>query len=571
MTDSSLSRDPFVRRTALTAAVIALVVLVVAGAAYLLTSGSDEHDFSVRIGMVSPTQANRVAPSLVACPSDERAASPLADATLDPSLPPVERTGFGVGQVVAYNLAVAVGDGAPDTGRFVVRFSDAFEPGVICTFVVVEDPAHREADDQVVAAWRDASATEPAGQLELSGLSPADEVVVQVWVVLSDDERPTRQASVSVSPGLDTDVEPVSRSDRVALGMPVTATGDPAVTIDDGAAPAVLGQPFTTTYTVTNATTAVMNRVTFVGSVDDGARVTGAQVDDTAGHPTECTAAAGDLTCELGFLSPDEVVTIEATVEVDPTAVSFWGRETGPCEPDDEQDMCQRALLSWAGPFSPDTLEVTEITNIDDAAVFSVLATPQVDTGYALGTVNVDILVTTDAASAEITEVSATGCPMATYTSGDLDQGPALASPVFATDGDGILGAGELWLFTCGARQYVDGIIEVVVAGSAAGVPGRTVQQLEIEVIDPVLTISRSEGAGVTWTVTNDGDVPLTSVAVSATGCQPDLTDAADLDEVLAEAESWTYTCPAGAGPGRAFAVDPLGATVSAADETVDS
>ncbi|MDH3707099.1 MAG: hypothetical protein OES57_13595, partial [Acidimicrobiia bacterium] len=526
MTESSLSKDPFVRRTALTAGIIALVVLVIAGAAYLLTRSSDDADFTVRIGMVSPTDANRMAPSLVGCPTDERAESPLPDSTLEPSLPPVERAGFGVGQVVAYNLGVEVASGAPDTARFVVRFSDAFDPGVVCTFVAVEDPSHAESADTVVASWRDASAAEPAGQLELSGVSPADVVVVQLWAVLSADERPTRQATVSVTPGVDTDVAPVSRTDRVALGMPVTATGDPTVTIDDGLEPAVLGQSFTTTYTVSNETTAVLNRVGLVAGIDEGARVEGARVDDTSGHPTQCNTRDGELLCQLGFLSPGESVVIEATVAVDTTAVSFWGRDAGPCDRDEQQDLCQRAELTWAGPFSPDTLEVTEVTNVDDAAVFAVLATSQVDTGYALGTVNVDILVTTDVAAAEITEVSTTGCPMATYAAGDVGEGPGLAAPVFATDGDGILGAGELWLFTCGARQYTDGIIEVVVAGSAAGVPARTVRQVEIEVIDPMLIVSRADGPEVTWSVTNAGDVPLVTVAVAADGCDPMRTDA---------------------------------------------
>jgi hypothetical protein len=571
MTDSSLSKDPFVRRTALTAGIIALILVVVAGGAYLLTRDTDDADFTVRIGMASPTDGNRTAPALADCPTEDRAESPLPDTELEASLAPVDRSAFGIGQVVVYNVGVEVAESAPDTGRFVVRLSDAFEPGIVCAFVAIDDPAHREASDTVTATWRDASASEPAGQLELSGVSPNDAVVVQLWAELSSNDEPTRQATVSVTPGVDTDVAPVERTDRVALGMPVTATGDPTITIDDGSTAALLDQSFTTTYTVRNDTTAVMNRVSLIAGVDAGARVEGARVTDTSGHPTDCTTDGGELSCQLGFLSPGEAVAIEATVAVQPTAVSFWGRDSGPCDRDEQQDLCQRAELTWAGPFSPDTLEVTEVTNVDDTAVFALLATPQVETGYALGTVNVDILVTTDQPATELTEVSTTGCPVATYVGGDEAQGPALASPVFATDGDGILSAGELWVFTCGARQYTDGIIEVVVAGSAALVPGRTVQEIEIEVINPTLTISRANGTEVTWTVTNDGDVPLTTVAVAAPGCEPVRVDAADGDDVLDVAERWIYTCPAGAGTGRAFAVDPLGNTASGVDETLDS
>ncbi|MGI9600564.1 MAG: hypothetical protein ACR2QE_01675 [Acidimicrobiales bacterium] len=569
MTDSSLTSDPFVRRTAITAAIVALVLAIAGMAAYLLTRDSADPDFTVAIGLVSPTDENRVAPGLVDCPTTEQATSPLAGSSFADSTPPAERSAFGAGQLVAYNLRVTTADGAPDNGRFVLRFSDAFEPRLRCGFLSTADPA--TTADGVVMTWVDASGAEAAGQIELTSMPPSESVVIQLWVELRRGEEPSRQMSLAVTAGADTVADPVTRAERASLGLPATAAGEPNLVIDDGTEAAPLGDSFTTSYTATNNTSAVLNGVNLVASIDAGATVTGARVADTTGFATTCRTRGGRLECDLGFLNPGESVTINGTVLVDASAVTFWGRDQGPCNNDDQQDLCQRATLEWAGPFSSDELETSEVTNVDDASVFSIAAEPAVETGYRLGSVTVNILVTTDLPQATLTDVSTTGCPLATYAAGDTDQGAALADAVFATDGDGVLNAGELWLLTCAARQYDEGLIEVVVAGTADGLPGRSVTTIEIEVIDPMVTMERTEGAEVTWTVTNSGDVALDSIAVSAPGCEPTRTGNGDGDTVLDVAEVWTYSCPSGAGVGRVFAIDPLGATVSGADETADS
>ncbi|MDH4170124.1 MAG: hypothetical protein OEW42_11090 [Acidimicrobiia bacterium] len=569
MTEKSLSKDPFVRRTAITATIIAVVLAIGASAAYLLTRSSAEPEFDVALGLVSPTDENRVAPGLVDCPTEPRAPSPLLDSAFATSTQPVERSGFGTGQLVAYNVRFIVASDAPDTGRFVLRFSQAFEPGLRCAFVATDDP-DTDAAGGAQMNWLDASGAEPAGQIELTDVTPGDSIVTQLWVALREGEDPGRQMSLTVTPGEGTDANPVTRSDRISLGLPTTATGDPSVTIDDGTEPAPLGQSQSTRYIVTNETSAVLNRVQLTASIDEDAIITGARVDDREGHPTSCLADAGRLMCDLGFLNPGESVPVIATLTVDATAISFWGRDTGRCARDGEQDLCQRAVLTWAGPFSSDSTEVTEVTNVDDTSVFSVGALPAGDTAYALGSIAVTISVTTDAATAEISEVSTNGCPVATYVSGDTDVGPAATEPAFITDGDGVLNAGEVWFFTCSARQFVDETILVLVTGTAEGLPGRTTVELPIEVISPAIVISRIDGADTTWTVTNSGDTPLESVAVSAPGCSPQRTGAGNNDAVLDVAEAWTYTCPTGAGTGRAFAIDPLGNTVSGADETFD-
>lgn len=568
----SLATDPFIRRSAVTAGIIALAVVIVGAAAYLLTRSEPVPDFRVRIGLVSPTDDNRVDPSFAECPNTERAPSPLPGSDFETSRDDAERSAFGTGQLVAYNVRVIATEAAPDAARFILRFSDTFQPGVRCAFIVEDDPDTTDGDDGAPATlvWRDASGSGPAGQIELSGLAPGDQVVAQLWVVLAPDGASTPELGLDVTPGAGTDAEPVSRRERVNLGLPPTAVGDPTVEIDDGTTPAVIGEAFTTDYVVRNDTDSVLNQVVLTAQVDAGAAITGARIVDETGAPTSCRTPESRLRCDLGFLNVGETVTVRATLSIDEDAITFWGRDTGACENDDQQDLCQRAELQWAGPFSPDSVETSEVTNIDDISVFSVSAVPGLDVGYLLGSVPVIIDVTTDAGRATITEVATNGCPIATYLAGDTVRGEPLADPAFATDGDGYLDAGEIWQFTCAARQYDEGRITVVVAGEGDGLPGRTEVQLEIEVINPMVSITRTDGAEVTWTVTNEGDTPLESVAVAASGCQPRIALAGDFDAVLAEGEAWTFTCPAGAdvGVGTVFALDPLGATVSAVDQT---
>ena len=203
MTETSLTNDPFLRRTAVTAAIIALVLAIGGSAAYLLTRSSAEPHFGVGAGLVSPTDENRIAPGLVECPGADRADSPLVDSDFADSTEPAERSGFGIGQLVAYNIRVTASEDAPDAARFVVRFSDAFDPGLRCAFISTGDPDTSDGDGTppVQMTWLDASGAEPAGQIELTDISPGDTVVTQLWVALRGGDDAGRQLSLTVSPG----------------------------------------------------------------------------------------------------------------------------------------------------------------------------------------------------------------------------------------------------------------------------------------------------------------------------------------------------------------------------------
>ncbi len=576
MNAEHLTGDPFLRRTAVIAAAIAAAVIIALLVSLVLFRGDPPTDFALAIGIVEPIDDTRVSPDKLDCPTDQRASSPIPGSEFGAATASPDRNSFGLGQVVAFAISVTAGEAPADVARLNATFGEAFaaNPGVFCVFVVEDDPAHAEdaAGTPATARWFPTAAASGAeGQLVLGGMDAGETVIVQAWTVLESAGTDSPKLELTLRPSQGTAAETATRSDRVSLGAPTGTGAELTLAVDDGNGIVAPGGDFVTAYTITNPTDAVVNRINFRANIEGDARFTDVSVDDAVGGITRCDVEEGTVSCTAGFAAPGETITVLATAEADPLAAAFWGRDTGECQRDERQDLCQRSVLSWLGSFNAVTTELSEVTNLDDNEIVSVEASPVTPVAYARGSVNVDIFVTTDeVGGVTVVNASTSGCDEAIYVEGDTIVDVADQRP--PGDGDGLLTPGEVWQFQCAARQYVDGLIEVLVQVEGPdGAPGQTAREVQIELIDPQVTLIRAEDdtEETSWLVTNTGDDPLTDVALSSPGCQPQLEDAADGDEILDIEEEWRFTCPAGAAPGTVFAIDSQLNTIRARDDSV--
>ena len=282
MAEPSLPSDPFLRRTALIASAIAFAAVAIGVLAFIVLRPGAEPDFEARIGLVEPTEATRGPADQWTCPTG-RGPTPI-DASFigdGPAVSP-DRNAFGVGQMVVYTVAITAGESAPTEGRWNLTWSDAFRQpdstgdyGVVCAFVVADDPFNAEAAEgaDASAAWFPSAGETVRGQLAVTGLEPSERVAIQLWVVLAptEDEGARLEVALEAAPGTETD--PVSRTDRISYSLRTGDAVDPVVNIDDqdGVDPGGSG---TTTYTFTNPNDAVLNQARLAVELTDGARVT---------------------------------------------------------------------------------------------------------------------------------------------------------------------------------------------------------------------------------------------------------------------------------------------------------
>ena len=582
MTDPTITKDPFLRKTALSTAGIALALIALGVAAFLLLRPDPIPNFEIDVRLVEPTDATRLTIDSIDCP-DERGPSPFpGSAFRDQARTPAEDS-FGAGQAVVYLINVVASDVVPDSGRWNVAWASGMSPdtGVACAFVVADDPETVELSTGTGATARWFPVTNDdgvAGQLALRGLEPNEQAIVALIVEIEPNGRESSRLQFTIDPVTGTSSNSVERTDRASYSLPTTLDEELNLTIDDrdGVDP---GSEFATTFVVTNPTSHVVSNTSLIITVDNDATLsTDVSVIDDIGFRTACAfveppaadaipdeptfgvatvvPVANSITCQLGFLNPGEIVTVETTTDTPRRAIAYWSRSNGQCESDGQQDLCTSADLAWQSSFSQEIVTFTEANNLADGADLSVRLEAATDVVYLNRTVTTLVNIATDVTTGvTLDEVSMTGCPEATYIDGDLDE-------------DGRVEAGELWQYSCASRYDEDGNAEAQVIGTVGGQPVRGAAEISFEVINPAFEILRIEVEGqddIILRVINIGDDPITRIALTAERCNPRLTSNADGDEILEPEEIWEYTCPAGATGGDIFGRDSLGAPLSAA------
>ncbi len=582
MTDPTITKDPFLRKTALSAAGLALALVAIGVGAFLVLRPDPIANYEIDVRLVEATDANRLTVDSIDCP-DERGSSPLpGTAFRDQARDPAEDA-FGAGQAVVYLVSIVAADVVPDSGRWNITWPSGVSPnpGVACAFVVADDPETVELSTGTgaTARWFPVANDEGvSGQLALRGLEPNEQAIVALIVEIESNGRESSRLQFRIDPVTGTTSNSMERTDRANYSLPTTLDQELLLTIDDedGVSP---GSAFTTTFQVTNPTEHVVSNTSLVVTVDnDATQSSDVTVIDDAGFLTQCAFveppdadAAEDeptigvvadvpvvdsITCQLGFLNPGETVTVETTTDTARRAISYWSRSDEPCDSDGQQDLCISADLAWQSSFSQEVVTFTEANNLADGADLSVRLEAATDVVYLNRTVTTLINIATDATTGvTLDDVSMTGCPEATYIDGDLDE-------------DGRVEAGELWQYSCASRYDEDGNAEAEVIGTLAGQPVRGSADISFEVINPAIEILRIEVEGqadIILRVINIGDDPITRIALTAEQCNPRLSSNADGDEILEPEEIWEYTCPPGATGGDIFGRDSLGAPLSAA------
>ena len=107
-----------------------------------------------------------------------------------------------------------------------------------------------------------------------------------------------------------------------------------------------------------------------------------------------------------------------------------------------------------------------------------------------------------------------------------------------------------------------------VLGTTAEGGPAQILAPFEIELISPGVRLVREDNEDNTkFTVQNLGDVELSELAVTSSGCDPVFTDGdTDADNAVDPGEEWEFFCQVDTAPGRVFAVDELGGVVTATE-----
>ncbi len=133
-------------------------------------------------------------------------------------------------------------------------------------------------------------------------------------------------------------------------------------------------------------------------------------------------------------------------------------------------------------------------------------------------------------------------CAPAAYQSGDANT-------------NAILNPGEVWVYTCSTSLSQDTVNVVTASGKdPLNQPVMDDATASVNVINPAINVVKSVDRTVilsgtlveyTFIVTNPGDDPLTSVALSDNKCSPLVRQSGDANSnnILEPGEIWTYTC----------------------------
>jgi hypothetical protein len=336
---------------------------------------------------------------------------------------------------------------------------------------------------------------------------------------------------------------------RVAVVPPVIAivkvvNGQDAN--DAAAAPVLLpGATVTWTYTVTNPGTMPLANVTVTD--DNG---TGDPADDFSP-----TFTGGDTDGD-GVLDPGETWTYSATGIVGTLDYCNAGTATGDGNGTTASATDAACYVALVTPV----IAVVKSVNGEDANTPA--SGPVLTSGAAVTwTYSVANPGMMPLANVTVTDDNGTGDTaddfLATFTSGD-------------TNGDGLLDPGENWTYsatgTVGALQYCNVATASGTNGTTATASDRACYRVPPPVAIAIVKLVNGEdanaaavapvltpGAAVTWTysVTNPGTAPLTSVVVRDDNGTPDPVDDfsptftggdTDADGVLDPGETWTYS-----------------------------
>jgi hypothetical protein len=165
-----------------------------------------------------------------------------------------------------------------------------------------------------------------------------------------------------------------------------------------------------------------------------------------------------------------------------------------------------------------------------------------------------------DTVTYTFTVTNAGNVPLSSVSVNDPKCDAAPSGPTGDTGNDAVLGTTETWTYTC-THQVTGGdgdpLHNVVTAeGTDGGAPVQDTDEADVDILHPDIHVVKDADVSeahvgdtvtYTFTVTNIGDTPLSSVSVSDAKC-----DASTLtgpsgdtgnDGVLGTTETWTYTC----------------------------
>ncbi|MGB6044491.1 MAG: DUF11 domain-containing protein, partial [Pirellulales bacterium] len=332
-------------------------------------------DYSIDFSAADPDLYASLLPGQVAVPTG-RANDPITNAADDTSVESLAPSSLALGQIVPFKFRISVDGGSPanDSITFVAGFETetnnggAFgydaSLGVLAAFVDEGDPNHSESGTGTDATVDNFSwmlvGTEIQGTIEVAGLDPNEEVIVEVWLVLQDSIMAGTTSNVQ-SRLIDADTSgTVESGQNISTGnqtIPLlkvqdffSADADLSVTKSDVAMePVAIGDTFDYTIVVTNnSTDVVANSVIATDTLDADTIFVSSSVNDTQGFVTTVShdgaPTGGVVTADLGFLNPGEAVTITLTVQVgnvtNPTGGVFEGNCNG------AEDLCNTVMVT---------------------------------------------------------------------------------------------------------------------------------------------------------------------------------------------------------------------------------
>ncbi len=561
-------------------------------------------DYSIDFSAADPDLYASLLPGQVAVPTG-RANDPITNAADDTSVESLAPSSLALGQIVPFKFRISVDGGSPanDSITFVAGFETetnnggAFgydaSLGVLAAFVDEGDPNHSESGTGTDATVDNFSwmlvGTEIQGTIEVAGLDPNEEVIVEVWLVLQDSIMAGTTSNVQ-SRLIDADTSgTVESGQNISTGnqtIPLlkvqdffSADADLSVTKSDVAMePVAIGDTFDYTIVVTNnSTDVVANSVIATDTLDADTIFVSSSVNDTQGFVTTVShdgaPTGGVVTADLGFLNPGEAVTITLTVQVgnvtNPTGGVFEGNCNG------AEDLCNTVMVTSITD-DPNTSNNSddEPTGVAGNPAYTIVKTvtdvggdgPGGMVDAAADVITYQIVVT-NTGDQSITGVSLAD-PLLQGANGTL------SGETESLTNDDILEVGETWTYTgtYTAQQSDiddngggDGDIDNTATVSSNELPNESDSEDVPIAQNPAYTIVKTvtdvggDGAGgmvdaagdlITYqiVVTNSGNQSITGVSLAdpllqgANGTLSGETESMANDDILEVGETWTYT-----------------------------
>lgn len=266
-------------------------------------------------------------------------------------------------------------------------------------------------------------------------------------------------------------------------------------------------------------------------------------------------------------------ITIENTGALDVTVTSLTDDTcdaapvyvSGDLNTDNELDSGETWLYTCSVANVATTFTNTATVNVQevggpstatdsDTATVTVTTTPAID---LVKNADAPVVLSGDTATFTITAQNTGNAPL---TVDSLTDDTCDAAPAFGggdTNGNNQLDVGETWTYTCSVANVLAGFtntatVSATEIGGASVVVGDTdtatvaIGGIAIDKTPDNQIVTSGNTANFTITVTNTGEVDLTTVNVTDNTCDaaPVLTGGdTDTDNELDVAETWTYTC----------------------------